>query len=324
MDRTSLRRPLWSVARRLAWAGAVLWLGVTAIWVLFLVAPDGNRALIRYAAAMRGGDAAAMIDAYEAARGFDRPLYVRYLDWLASVFTLQFGQSFLSGTPVTTLLRQRGATTLMYVLPGLTLSTLVATAAGLFAGTNPRSALDRVGQLVSGLGFGVPSFWLAVVGVSLAVSELGFLATDFDFHRSVFAAQNLVRFVMPAVVVALGVGAVQFRYVRGEAIDHLHEDFVKLVKAKGGGRVTVVRHVFRNAVVPIAALFFTEVLTVLLLTTYAVEEVFGIEGVGSLTLRAVRRRDLAVLFGIVFCLLCIVVAGRTLTGLLRARLYPDE
>lgn len=319
MSTRALRRPLLAVGRQLVWAATVLWVSVTVVWLLFLVAPDPNKAL----AAWNAGGSYEAIEKYEQARGFDRPLYVRYLDWLTRLATLDFGRSYVYPRAVSGLVADRVAVTLTYALPAVAVSTALATVAGLVGGTNPRGLVDRASQFVSNVGFGVPGFWLAVVSIAVAVEQFGFLPTDYEFWRGALHPRNLVRYAFPAAIVAINVGAVQFRYVRSEAITHARKDFVKLVEAKGGGRWTVVRHVFRNAVVSLMSLFVTEAFAILLLTTYVVERAFGVDGFGTLTLTAVRKRDVGVLFAIVLCLLCFVIAGRTLTNLTRRWLYPD-
>ena len=124
----------------------------------------------------------------------------------------------------------------------------------------------------------------------------------------------------PSVVVSagasrsqtVGIAALVGGYVsftRAYATEIASAEFVRLVRAKGANRLRIGKHVIRNAAIPVVSMLFTEALALLLLTVFVVEQLFGIEGFGSVLLGAVESRDIPVLLGSTVVVIAVGVLG---------------
>ena len=122
-----------------------------------------------------GASGGAQQAALEEALGLDKPLPVRYLAWLGGLLRGELGQSYLSGRPVAGMLAQRVGPSLLLTGTGVLLAILLALPLGILAAWRPRSGWDRAASALSLVSFGVPGFFLCLVGVLLFSVLLGWL-----------------------------------------------------------------------------------------------------------------------------------------------------
>ncbi len=257
---------------------------VTVVFVLVVAAGSGSRAL--------------SLDALAA--------------WLVDVTTLDWGTS--GGTPVTSLVADALPRTLAYVVPGMAVAGGVSVAAGLYVAFNPRGVVDRVVSGSAYVAYGVPTFFVG------ALLVLAFTATD-AFNRE-YTSGPIQQVVWPAVVLAASLVAGQLRHVRAQSREYLDTERVKLVRAKGAGRRALVRHVLRNAALPLVSLFFVDLLALVVLEVYVLESVFAIEGIGYLSFSAARNQDLPLVLGTTMVFVFAGVAGSLCQDLAYEALDP--
>ncbi len=293
----------WYLARRVAWTVVAAWLLLSGTFLVYAYTPDPNRALVGFgaaqAAAMQGENATAAaqqaLAAYDEARNYDEPLLERYTRWVVGYATGNWGESFTHREPVIDVIADRAPFTLVYVIPGIVIAVLLGVLLGLLAATSRSTLADYVVTVVAYSGLGIPAFVLGDLLLVLALREFAWYGVLYDSRSGLFTARNLTSMALPAFVVGANVFAVQVRYARAESLDHVASDFVKRLRASGGGTATTARHVLRNAALPLVSLFFTETLTVLFVTIYVVEVVFQVPGLGKLAYDAIEARDIGVI-----------------------------
>lgn len=289
------------LARRAVIAIIAVYLVVSIAFAFVALTPDPNEAVVAFETATTGGDEEDVeraVNAYREARNLNDPLHERYTRWLVDVSTLNWGMSYTYERPVTSLIADRLPYTALYVVPALVLSLVGGVTVGLYAAFNRQGLVDRAVSVLSYSGFGVPNFWLAEVALLLAVAELGLLSEASQFQSAPFwSVANLQQFVLPSLVLASGLFAGQLRYARAETLEYVNAEFVAALRAKGVGRLGVARHVLRNAAVPILSVFFADMVAVLVVNIYVIEEVFGIDGVSALSLAAIHERDMPLVLG---------------------------
>jgi peptide/nickel transport system permease protein len=307
--------------RRAGWAVAALYLVLSATFVLVAGTPDPNEALAAFSAATSGGDAGAAAEAYEAARNLDAPLLGRYVTYMTSLATLQWGMSDSLGRPVTDLVAERLAVSASYVLPSVILAAVLGAALGLYAASSDSRRVDHLVSGVSYAGFGVPNFWLAEVLVAYLTVLFG-VSVTYDLAAGLLAPGNLGALTVAVVVLTTTLLAAQLRYVRAETRNYLRESFVKTARAKGVGRWRVVRHAFRNAVLPLVSLLFTELLSVLFVSVFVLEVVLDVPGLGALAYDAIRARDVPLVMGTVLVPVVVGVVGNLAQDVLYTALDP--
>jgi peptide/nickel transport system permease protein len=307
------------LARRAVFSVFVVWLVVTAVWALLVVAPDSELGRRLWFAAVSGANVTELEmleQEYLAARGQARPLHVRYLDWLVSLATLQWGTSFMSDEPVTSLLGGSLRRSVLYIVPGTVLAVLFGTAVGLYSALRPDSRGEFFARVVAYVAFGVPSFLLGVI----AVVTIGDLPEFVTYGR---VEQNVwLQHVVPTLLLGATMAGAMVSYTRATTREYVDTAFVKLVRAKGASGRRIAAHVLKNAVPPLFALLFAELLGVLLLGMVVIEEVFQIDGFGRLILQAALDRDVPVLLGATIVVVAVGVIGTFVQDVVSVRIDP--
>jgi len=258
------------------------------------------------------------------------PLGERYLTFLERYATLDWGAETsrsigadsATTTPYENVVVDKLAITTVMLLPAVVLTTLVGVITGLYVGLNPGSTPDRVARTVSYIGFAVPGFFLGIVVTYYGIFDFGWRKVWYDPERSLWTVYNFRRLALPSAVMAVGILGVQLRQVRSEASSLRGEEFVKLVRAKGGGFRTVGRHVLRVSLLPVLSLFLSELLGLLLLAVIAVELVFKVPGYGTMLLTAALGKEVDPIMAVTIVTVAVALAGRLLEDALAHALDP--
>jgi len=309
----------WFLVRRVVFSAVVVWLVLSVTFGLFVVAPDSRLGGLTGAAAFGGADAeeiAAIEAAYLETHGFDRPVYVQYADWMTSIPTLQWGESFVTGDPVRGMVANALWRSAQYVLPAALLSVVAGIGIGVYSALNPGSRGDRSGRLAAYVALGVPNFFAGIIAVLL----LGDFVMFVEYGQ---VAENVwLQHVMPVVLLSTTLAGAMVSYTRASAREYIDSEFIKLVWAKGASSRHVAAHVLKNAAPPLVALLFAELLAVLLLAVFVIEHVFLIDGIGMLVLESVYERDVPVLLAVTFVVVFVGVVGNLLSDVASVVLDP--
>lgn len=291
------------VAGRLAWTVFAALLLLSAAFFAVALTPDPNKTMVQFGAAMAALDNPAIEDkqayieqaaaAYDEARNRDRPLLLRYWDWMSGYATMRWGWSFAYEKPVENVLARAVPLTALYVVPAVLVAWAVSLAGGIYAAI--RGGLpDATGRVFTYVGLGVPAVLLAK-GLA-TYDRVGTISyPHFDPSLGLLAGQNLAALAVPGAIVTFSMLMVQWRAVRSESLELVDEAFVKALRAEGVSMRRLGRHLAKNSTAPLVSLFTAEVLTVLLLTIYVVEHFVGIPGLGAVTLEAFFERDVGLI-----------------------------
>ncbi|MCP2166726.1 ABC transporter permease [Goodfellowiella coeruleoviolacea] len=254
--------------------------------------------------------------------GLDRPLVVRYLDWIGGLLTGDFGRSYVTGERIGPSLVDRYGVTLWLVGAGMLVAVLIAVPAGVLAAVRHRRISGAVISGLSQLGVAVPGFLAGIVLVQVFAVSLGLVPSGGWTPPVVDPVEFLLGLILPALSLGLVQGAVLTRYVRSAVLDVLREDYIRTARAKGLTPFrALLRHGLRNAAVPVVTVLGLQ-LTTLLVGAVVVERVFVIPGLGSLLLDAVGNRDLLVVQDVVMVLVLTVLLVNFLVDVLYAVLNP--
>ncbi|WP_405404665.1 ABC transporter permease [Paracoccus sp. Ld10] len=231
----------------------------------------------------------------------DDPIPVQYLRWLGGVLTGDFGTSLRTGEPVAQLIAQKLPVTIQLAIMSMIFAALIGIPTGIIAAVKKGTALDWTANIVALSGLSVPNFWLGIMLILLVSVNLGWLPAS--GYESIFVdpVRSLQTMIMPAFVLGTGLAATLMRHTRSAMLGVLSADYIRTARAKGlSGRQVVLKHSFRNALLPVitlTALLFGELLAGAVLT----EQIFTIPGFGKLIVDAVFNRDYAVVQGVVLC-----------------------
>ncbi len=254
--------------------------------------------------------------------GLNEPLVSRYLDWLGKAVQGDLGSSFFNSVSVTGAVMQRLPVTLSLTAMSALIAIIVGVAAGVAAALRPQSWVDRVATIGATFGQAVPNFWFGLILVAIFAVNLrwfpaiGFtplLESPWQWLRSV---------TLPSLALGLSSSAAVARQVRSAMVGVLQQDYIRAARAQGlSARRIIIRHALTNAMVPVVAIMSFQI-TVLLGGALIVEQVFAINGLGTLAIAAVRQQDIPMLQGLVLVMVGLVVSVQLITDILYGLLNP--
>jgi peptide/nickel transport system permease protein len=244
-------------------------------------------------AAIIAGDNATSQDvaAIRAKLGLDRPVYQQFAIWITNVARGDFGESFFFKKPVAELIVGRLQPTLALATCTLILAISMAVPLGVFAAWRRGTWLDRGVMGFSVLGFSVPTFVIGYVLIYLVAIQLGWLPVQ-GYQRIEEGFGGFIqRLVLPSITLSVIYVALIARITRASVLEVMSADHVRTARAKGLADLSVmVRHVLRNAAVPIVTVIGLGV-ALLIGGVVVTESVYAIPGLGRLTVDAVLARD---------------------------------
>ena len=282
--------------RRLLLAVPVL-LGVVFIVMLTLELVPGD------AVAMMLGEHATKeaVDRLREHLGLDKPLLVRYAQYVGQLARGDLGRSIIQNRPVVDELADTWPATLELTVAALLIAGLVGVPAGVASAVRPNSRFDALARLGSLFGLSMPIFWTGLVLIVVFSLWLNWLPVG--------GAGSPAHLVLPAVTLALPSVAMIARMTRSAVLDVLREDYVRTARAKGVGEWWVLlKHALRNAFIPIITLLGLQS-GQLMGGAVLTETVFAWPGLGRLMVKAIFARDYVLLQGavLVFALAFVVV-----------------
>ncbi|HTP71846.1 MAG TPA: ABC transporter permease [Burkholderiaceae bacterium] len=258
--------------------------------------------------------------------GLDDPVYLRYFHWLSAMAHGDWGFSFISRVDVDTLIAQRVPVTLAVIGASQVLALAVALPVGILSAVRPYSWFDRIASTLAFIGFSLPTFFTGVLLILLFSIKLDWL--PFVFRADLSASgwqwwwEMFKQSVMPIAVLGLFQGATWTRYVRSAVLDVVRLDYVTTARAKGlAERVVVLKHVVRNALIPVVTLVALQMPAVFG-GAIVTEQIFRIPGIGSLLIDAILRNDTPVIMAVTFVFACLVIAFNLIADLLYGWLDP--
>ena len=316
----------WYVVRRLAWAVVVAFIILTITFVLLEITPDAQAAQVQFQAASSGGDADQALEAYERRRGLQGPLWERYLDYVTNYVTGDWGWSDTRSQPALDAILQAIPYSMMYSIPSIILSTVVGMGIGLYSALNQYTKTDYAATMFAFFGLSIPNFWFGIILLLVFGVYLGWVPVLFNpdlAMNETFSLANAKQLVLPVVVLSTAAIAGNMRYARAEALEYVRAEFVKTAKAKGAsGWRTLSRHILRPTLVPLSTLLVGDLLGLILSASYLVEVVFGIPGLGRLSLDAILNQDTALVLGTTLIPVFIAIIGNLLQDIAYTVLDP--
>ena len=229
--------------------------------------------------------------------GFDRPFFVRFFTYLINILHGDFGKSYLTNLTVGESLLARAPTTVILVCLSIVLTVIVSVPVGIVSAVRQYSFLDGFSVLMAIFLSAVPVFWLGLI-----------LILTFSLWLNLFPAtgvDNPLSFVLPTITMAAGTIAVVTRMTRTTMLGVIREDYIRTARAKGADERRIIRkHALRNALIPVVTVLGINFGT-MLGGTVLVENVFGMPGIGTLLVDAIRSKDEPIILGcVIFLALC--------------------
>ncbi|MBX6753722.1 MAG: ABC transporter permease [Thermorudis peleae] len=258
--------------------------------------------------------------------GLDEPIPVRYVKWLKSMATGDFGYSFRTHGPVRDLIVQRLPTTIYVIGTAYLISVLLAIPIGVISAVKQYSIFDNIATTFAFIGFSLPTFFTGLLLILIFSVKLGWLPmiyrTTIDTPGLAGLWEKIKQAIMPITVLGLFQTATLMRYTRAAMLEAIPQDYVRTARAKGLSEFTVItRHVMRNALIPvvtIVALSIPGIFTGAVIT----EQIFRVPGMGSLLISAINDSDTPVVMAITIIFAVLVVLFNLIADILYGVLDP--
>ena len=321
-------------------------IGITlAVFVMTHFVPGGpiERQIMAYRMAMAdGGGGAGVVgggteippQALEELRrfyGFDKPVHVRYLDWLANLLRLDLGTSYVYQDPVWDVIKSRFPVSLFLGLTGFVLSYLICVPLGVLKAIHHRSRFDFISSFMVFLGYSVPGWALGTAllvlfggGSFWNVFPLGGFR-PFDWELLSFGEKVVAQarhMFLPVVCYMVGSFATLTILTKNSLLENLGQDYVRTAFAKGlDERRVIFVHALRNSLIPIAT-GLGHVFSLILAGSFLIERVFNIDGMGYLGYTSILQRDYPVALGILVIGSLLMLIGNILSDVIYAIVDP--
>ncbi|HIQ05670.1 MAG TPA: ABC transporter permease [Anaerolineae bacterium] len=274
--------------------------------------------------------------------GFNRPIYIQYVEWLGRVLRGDLGTSIINRTPVMSELKQRLPATIEMILAGMLIGVTIGVSVGILSAIKQNSWLDIASMFGALIGVSMPIYWLALVLIyALAVNRkifppsarldvelvvvrhTGFMLIDTllmnDFKLFLNAVWHLI---LPSFVLSTVIMPILARLTRSSMLEVLRQDYVRTARAKGlREQVVIIRHALKNALLPVITVIGLQ-LGGLLGGALLTETIFSWPGMGLWTYRAILGRDYPIVQGAVLISATIYVFVNLVVDISYAYLDP--
>jgi peptide/nickel transport system permease protein len=246
--------------------------------------------------------------------GLDQPLLTQYRTFMTGLARGDLGTSFRYNVPVTAQIREKFPNTATLAVAAMCFAILFAIPLGILAAVFRGTFIDHAAMTLALAGISMPNFWLGPLLAILFAVRLGWLPVS--------GTGGLSHLILPAVTLGAALSAILARMTRATLLEELRELYVLAARARGlSGMRAVVKHAFRNSLIPIVTIIglqFGAVLTGTIIT----ETIFAWPGLGRLLIQAISFRDYPLVQGCILFISVTYVAMNLLTDLTYGLLDP--
>lgn len=245
--------------------------------------------------------------------GLNQPFLKQYADWVMACLRLDFGESYVTGQTVWSLISPAFLNTLKLTMVSSIIIIIMSIILGVACALNEGRIWDRSVRGVSFFLTAMPSYWLASILIWYFSVRLDLLPTSgMDSYRS---------YILPVTVISVSYVGIYFRNVRSSMLNHLHEDYVVYGRACGLPEKKITMRILRNSL-QVAVSIFCMAIPIILGSTVVIENVFAWPGLGRLSVKSILSRDFPVIQAYVLILAVAFVLFNTLSDMINAALNP--
>lgn len=301
------------ILRRLLYGMVTLWLLTVIVFTAVRFTGDPALLMSEYPG-VRPEDLAAL----RAQWGLDQPYLVQYGVFIGNLVRGDLGTSFQFNMPVLDVYLRRLPNSLQLGLAAFLISVAIGIPLGMVSAVRINSVWDSVGKLIALLGLSVPGFFVALLLILLFGVSLGWLPV-MGIGQRVWDVQYLI---MPAFALGWFSSGSLLRLTRSSMLEVLGSEYVKLARFKGTPeRVVIVKHAFRNAMLPVLTLAGFQLVNSINVAV-VIEVIFSWPGIGRLMIEGLLSRDFPVVQGVALLAGAMIVAVNLVVDILYAYVDP--
>lgn len=259
-----------------------------------------------------------MYDQYAELLGVNKPLPVQYGIWITNMLKGDFGFSTQYKRPVIQIIGTPMMNTVLLNIFSMLLVFIIAIPLGIATAVRKNSIFDRAIQVITIVGYSIPSFVIALLMIYVFAIKLkwfpvsGYMTAGLEAEGLTAALDILKHMALPVLVMSVGgIGSIT-RYVRASMIDALRMDYIKTARAKGlKEKVVIYIHAFRNALIPVVTVTTWWIIG-LFGGSVVIESIFAWKGLGQMLLNGLLQRDFSVVLAMQMFYVVLSLAGNVL------------
>ena len=268
------------------------------------------------------------IEALRAKMGLDKPIYIQYAIWLGQILQGDFGESVRNRYPVGELILLKARATVELAIGGMLVATLIAFPVGILSALKRGTIIERIITVFTSAFYAIPTFWLGILLVTVVALQWRWVPPSGRVDPSVNFGNFLKLLILPSITLGVPTAAVLARFIKTSLLEVMGQDYVRTARGKGlKGRVIVLRHALRNAMLPVVTVFSLQ-FGAFLGGSVVTESIFDWPGLGSLALQGILSRDYPVVQGTILFVVLIFIMMNLLAdlsyGLLNPRIRYNE
>jgi len=253
--------------------------------------------------------------------GLNRPIYQQYFEYITKLFTFNFGDSLVKKVPIGSLISHHIRFTIELAIAGFMIAVLIGIPLGIIAAYKRNTKVDHFIRVVSLIFPSMPPFYVGIVFILLFTLIFPIFPSSGGGNLNDFY-DRMYRLILPALSLGLFISGTLGRITRASMLDTINKDYVTVARSKGLDQIrTILKHVFRNALIPIVTTAGM-LLAAILAGTVMTEMVFGRPGLGKLLVISVNSRDYPVIETILAIYALIIALSNLLVDIMYAYLDP--
>ncbi|HFL3544029.1 TPA: ABC transporter permease [Clostridioides difficile] len=255
--------------------------------------------------------------------GLDKPVYIRYLNWLKNTLSGNLGISYINHMPVTEQIMEKMGNTFILMGTSLIFSILVAIPLGIFLAVNKNSITSKVSSVFNYIGVSIPSFWIGMILISIFSVKLNIFPSGGMHTIGNDSIGDLVKhLVLPVITLGLYNTAIFTNYVEASVNEQLKKQYVITARAKGlSEKVILFKHVLKNSLTSLVTILGMSIQK-LVTGAFVTEVVFSWPGMGRLMIDSIFSRDYTVIMAITMLSALFLILGNLVADILYLLIDP--
>lgn len=246
--------------------------------------------------------------------GYNDPFIVRFFTYIGNLLKGDFGKSYKNNQPVFDEIFKRFPTTLKLALSSIGVTIILGIPLGVLAAVKQYSGIDMFSTVMALLIAAIPSFWLGLISILLFSLKLGWLPPN--------GIGTAAHYILPTFTLAVVYAASTLRMTRTTMLEAIRQDYVRTARGKGATEKRVIwKHAIKNALLPVVTSMGMS-FGGLLGGTVIIEQVFGIPGLGTLVINAIKMKDIPQVMAVTIFLAAMFCSIMLLVDILYAFIDP--
>jgi len=230
--------------------------------------------------------------------GLNVHVHMQYLHWLGGAFRGDLGVSLWTDRSITEEIIRRLPISFELGILAIVTGLLISFPIGIYSAIRQDTAGDYIGRSFAIICISVPGFWIATMVIVFPAYWWGWSPPMEYTPITENLGQNLLQFIIPAVIMGMVMSGVTMRMTRTMLLEVLRQDYIRTAWSKGlRERVVVIRHAMKNALIPVITIIGMQI-PILVGGSVIIEQIFVLPGIGRLMFDAIGARDYPIISGI--------------------------